>query len=429
MNQLNQGQQLAADGFFKFLFDTDQKEMIIAGPGGVGKTFLMGYLIDTIMPQYHDTCTLMGIDSLYDDVVMTATTNKAAEVLSKSTGRPSGTIHSFLNLRVKDDFSTGQSSLVRTQNWVVRSRTILFIDECSMIDKALYRAIREGTMNCKIIYVGDRCQLSPVKEVLSPVYLNNLPYYELTEPMRNADQPALMALCQQLRDTVNTGVFTDIQTVPGVIDHLNDAQMEHEVSQFFPENKGELRLLAYTNVMVNQYNGYIREKRTLPSEVTEGEVLINNSSFRQGDQSLSVEEEITIVRINDTYEKQITSNVSLMVQDCCIKTSFDQIIVSAMVPVDKHHYGELVKYFARQKNWERYFFLKNSFVDLRPRDASTVHKAQGSTCDTVYIDLSDLSVCTQSDQVARLLYVAVTRPRNRVVFYNQLADRFNVKVQ
>lgn len=429
MNKLNQGQQLAADAFFKFLFTEDQKEMIIAGPGGYGKTFLMGHLIDSIMPQYHDTCKLMGIDAKYDDVVMTATTNKAAEVLSRSTGRPASTVHSYLNLRVKDDFSTGQSSLVRTPSWVVRQNTILFIDECSMIDKALYRAIKEGTLNCKIVYVGDRCQLSPVKEVLSQVYLNDLPYFELTEPMRNADQPALKDLCQQVRDIVNTGVFTNIQTVPGVVDHLTDEQMEYEVATHFPQNKGELRLLAYTNAMVNQYNGFIRETRALPFEVTKDEVLINNSSYRQGDISLSVEEEITILNIENAYDKQITKDIALSVQECSIETSFGVVLHNVMIPTDKQHYSELVKYYARQKNWERYFFLKNSFVDLRPRDASTVHKAQGSTCDTVYIDLSDLSVCTQADQVARLLYVAVTRPRNRVVFYNQLADRFKVKVQ
>lgn len=429
MDKLNQGQQLAADAFFEFLFTDNQKEMIISGPGGYGKTFLMGHLIDNIMPQYSDTCNLLGMPIKYTDVIMTATTNKAAEVLSRSTGRPASTIHSYLNLRVKDDFSTGQSSLVRTPSWVVRENTILFIDECSMIDKALYRAIKEGTMNCKIVYVGDRCQLSPIKEVLSQVYTNNLPFFELTEPMRNANQPALMDLCQQLRDTVNTGTFTNIQTVLGVVDHLNDEQMEHEVSTHFPKNNGELRLLAYTNAMVNQYNGFIRESRALPNAITQGEVLINNSSYRQGDISLSVEEETTILRIEDAYEKQITKDIVLTVQDCSIETSFGVVIHNVMVPTDKQHYSDLIKYFARQKNWERYFFLKNTFVDLRPRDASTVHKAQGSTCDTVYIDLSDLSVCTQSDQVARLLYVAVTRPRNRVVFYNQLADRFKVKVQ
>ena len=77
---LNQEQQAAADGFFQFLFE-DSKELIISGPGGVGKTFLMGYMIDTIMPRYAETCALMGIEAQYTEVVMTATTNKAAEVL------------------------------------------------------------------------------------------------------------------------------------------------------------------------------------------------------------------------------------------------------------------------------------------------------------------------------------------------------------
>ena len=46
---LNKGQQAAADGFFDFLFSGD-KEMIISGPGGTGKSYLLGYLIDEIMP-------------------------------------------------------------------------------------------------------------------------------------------------------------------------------------------------------------------------------------------------------------------------------------------------------------------------------------------------------------------------------------------
>ena len=74
---LNQGQQAAADGFFSFLFSTNS-QMIISGPGGVGKTYLMGHMIDRVMPEYFNTCTLMGIKPEYDGVVMTATTNKAA---------------------------------------------------------------------------------------------------------------------------------------------------------------------------------------------------------------------------------------------------------------------------------------------------------------------------------------------------------------
>ena len=138
---LNQGQQAAADGFFKFLF-TPEKELILSGPGGVGKTFLMGYLIDRIMPRYFETCQLMGQKPAYDEVVMTATTNKAAEVLALATNRPTSTIHSFLNLRVKDNYTTGKSELTKTGAWGVHERKIIFVDESSMIDTPLRRALR-----------------------------------------------------------------------------------------------------------------------------------------------------------------------------------------------------------------------------------------------------------------------------------------------
>ena len=64
--------------------------------------------------------------------------------------------------------------------------------------------------------------------------------------------------------------------------------------------------------------------------------------------------------------------------------------------------------------------LKEEFPDLRPREACTVHKSQGSSFDTVYIDADDLSTCTNIATAARLLYVAVSRSRNRVVFYGKL---------
>ena len=81
MSALNQGQQEGADAFFRFLFDDNKQHLIITGPGGVGKTYLMGHLIDTIIPTYHQTCALMNVPVKYTSVHMTATTNKAAEVL------------------------------------------------------------------------------------------------------------------------------------------------------------------------------------------------------------------------------------------------------------------------------------------------------------------------------------------------------------
>ena len=75
-----------------------------------------------------------------------------------------------------------------------------------------------------------------------------------------------------------------------------------------------------------------------------------------------------------------------------------------------------------------YYLFSKRVLDLRMVDASTVHKAQGSTLDTVYIDLDDISKCTQKDLTAKLLYVAVSRARKKVVFFGDLAKRYGVSV-
>lgn len=421
---LNQGQLAAAEGFFQFLFN-DEKEMVISGPGGVGKTFLMGHLIDQILPQYFETCQLMGIPAEYDEVVMTATTNKASEVLGIETGRPSSTVHSFLNLKVTDNYSTGESTLSKTGAWMIHTKKIIFIDECSMIDSALWAMIREGTIKCKIVYVGDHDQLAPIKETLSPIYRQNFTTYYLTEPMRNAGQPALQALCQQMRDTVETGDFYPIKLVPGVIDHLSDEQMEAELRAVFVNQDAGSQILAYTNQRVNDYNAFIREVRALPIQFQQGEYLINNTAIRLKAGMLSVEQEVLIREQSaSTSFVEIAPDVQLEVCLCTLENLYGESFYGVPLPVDRAHYDSLVKHYQKTKNWNRYFFLKNTFPDLRQRDAKTVHKAQGSTCDTVYIDLGNLSTCRNPNQTARLFYVAVTRPRSRIAFFGDLAEKY-----
>lgn len=421
---LNQGQQAAADGFFDFLFSAD-KELIISGPGGVGKSFLMGYLIDEIMPRYEKMCSLLNQPVKYRDVHMTATTNKAAEVLAQATGRPCDTVHSFLGLKVTDDFSTGVSKLSKTNNWKVHQRIILFVDESSMVDTTLLKYIREAMLECKVVYVGDHCQLAPVKESKPPVFNQGLPMYVLTEPMRNNGQPALMNVCQQLRDTVEQGIFNPIQIVPGVIDLLDDQQMFDELSRNFIDADFNGRILAYSNARVLQYGDFIRKDvRHLPDEFVKGEHLINNTMFQRGKTAFFVEEEVTVVEVNSTTDFcEIEPDVRLEYRLCHLCSGFS-VMPDVMVPVDRGHYAKLLKWYAKQKDWQKYYFLKNNFPDLRQRDACTVHKSQGSTYDTTYIDLENLSTCTQSEMGARLMYVAFTRARNRVVLYGDLTKRF-----
>jgi exodeoxyribonuclease V len=420
---LNQGQERAAEGFFNFLFSKDS-ELVISGPGGVGKTFLMGHLIDTIMPRYHQTCKLLGISPIYNNVMMTATTNKAAEVLGKATGRPTKTIHSFLNLRVTEDYDTGISKLAKTPNWQVHTNQILFIDEASMIDSSLLKHIHEGTHQCKIIYVGDHCQLAPITETISPIYRRNLPFYELTEPMRNAEQPGLMAICNQLRQTVETKSFQPIHVISGVVDLLTADQMEQEVSAHFIDPTNQDRILAYTNHRVIQYNDHIRNLRGLPSILTVGERVINNSAISLNRMMMAVEDEFEVTKVaSNPTSIVIDADASLEVLHCTL-SGRHATFTNVPVPIDRGHFTALTKYYAKQKNWQKYYNLKNNYPDLRPRDAATVHKAQGSTYETVFIDMDDLSTCRNPAMAARLLYVGFTRAKRRVVMYGNLAKKF-----
>lgn len=423
MADLNDGQHLAAEAFFNFLF-TDKTGFIISGPAGVGKTFLMSHIIDHIIPEYQKTCQLMGIDPEFDSVVMTATTNKAAEVLATATQRPAQTIHSFMNLKVQDDYDTGKSKLIKTRQWTVHNRKILFIDECSMIDTDLHEIIGEGTLGCKIVYVGDHNQLAPIHERLSPVYKQGYDMFELTEPMRNSGQPALINICAQLRKTVETGEFEPIQIVPGVIDLLDQDAMEREVDAHFLAQTRDARILAYTNQRCIAYNDHIRELRQLPASFTVGEILINNSTIILNKNQLSVEDEVTIVSIDNLTKEEIVLDTSMEIMECTLRTSYGTMLYGVRLPVDREHYLSLLKFFKNAKNWERYYYLKNNFPDLRQRDAATVHKSQGSTYDTVFIDVGNISSCNAVNQAARMLYVAFSRAKSRVVLYGDLAEKY-----
>ncbi len=420
---LNEGQQLAVNAFFEFLF-SDDKEFNISGAAGTGKTHAMSYIIDETMPRYHETCKLMGITPEYDEVVMTATTNKAAEVLAESTGRPTSTIHSFLSLKVVENFSDGTMKLIKTGQWKVHERKIIFIDECSMIDTKLWEIIHEGTQNCKIVYVGDHSQLAPVQEKLSPIYRHDTPFYVLTQPMRNAGQVALMDVCQQLRDTVETGVFQPIQIVPGVIDHYDGDQMQAKISEVFQRQTQEARILAYTNRRVMDYNNHIRGERTLPVEFQPGELLINASAIKLGSCTLPVEAGVEIIRNRGASKMLVAKGVEIDVNHLDFIANCGERFSNVPIAIDRNHYDALVKYYAKTKNWDRYFFLKQTFVDLRPRDAATVHKSQGSTYDSVFIDLETISTCNIADQVARMLYVAFSRARSRIYLYGDLAQKY-----
>ena len=91
--QLTQDQQDAYAAIIT-LVTTPQQTLVIEGGAGCGKTTLM----NTFMEEWPQLVALSG--GLFNDVdvILTATTNKAADALANATKRETTTIHSLLCL-------------------------------------------------------------------------------------------------------------------------------------------------------------------------------------------------------------------------------------------------------------------------------------------------------------------------------------------
>lgn len=428
---LTNDQKKGADAFFEFLMNED-KYFCLSGGAGVGKTFLMGHISDQVMQTYEDACKLLDIPQQYNDVIFTATTNKAAEVLEKSLGKPVQTIHSFLALKVRENRKTGKTELESTSNTVAVYNKIVFIDESSMINTVLTGWIEKCFKDCKVIFVGDHAQMAPVGEDISPIYnlVSEENFVFLAEPVRNADSPPLMALCEQLRNTVETGEFHPMAEVPGHIEYLNGPQMQAKLEETFAEPDGSARILCYTNARVQNFNAFIREVEGKEDSICEGDVMVVASAYAQGNMSLSVEREVVITKVKPEihsagYGYLCDDGEDIKFRNIEITTSLSgDTGISVAVVTEPERLRHVLQKLARKKQFSEYFDLKASFLDLRDKHACTVYKSQGSTYETVFIDIGNIGVSHDPKQVARMLFVGVSRARSKIYFFGKLPTKY-----
>lgn len=422
---LNKEQQRSFMDVIKFINDPTQQFMTLSGGAGTGKTYFIAQVAKGIL-RHKDK------DSLLHTVAVTATTNKAVAVISEAIGDTISeveTIYSFMNLRVSENFNTGDIKIVPTKNWCVHSGTLLIIDECSMINVDLVKWFDKGLdFTCKILFVGDKNQLSPIKEEISPIYSKGYPISLLTIPVRNLEQPALMALCEQLKQTVETGIFTPIESVPGVIDLIDGTQLKGVLEREYSQEDPTRRVLAYTNKRVIEYNTHIRGLRGYVAPFEPGEILSNNSSTNgsgSNTNTLYTDQMVRVLKITedkenfDVVKDHKVRTITMDIEDLTTKT---QYTITCFADVNDR--AEVLKHYSSNKRWDLYFKIKSKFPDLRSVASSTIHKAQGSTYDSVVVDLTDIGRCTQNSQTARMQYVALSRSKNRVYIRGQLPPRY-----
>lgn len=216
---LTADQQAALDAFHTFLLDPTETVFVLSGYSGCGKSTLVSVLLDRL-PGFMKTAHLINPAATDYEVALTATTNKAAEALSQITGAGVVTIHSFLGLRVSTDYRSNTTTLI-PKSKEPKAGYLLFVDEASYIDAALLDHVFKLTANCKIVFIGDPAQLTPVKSAGTPVFDAHFPGAALTQVVRQAEGNPIIALSTKFRGTVNSGEFFSFKPDGEAIQYLD----------------------------------------------------------------------------------------------------------------------------------------------------------------------------------------------------------------
>lgn len=410
---LSHDQQKAWDKFNNFLMDPKEEVFVLSGYSGTGKTTLIKELVKQV-PAVAKTMRLINPKQKFDyQMALTATTNKAAQALSDITGEYVTTIQSFLGLRVNTDHKKGTSSLIPNRGGIYIHNTVLFVDEISFADAALINYIFKFTNDCKIVFIGDPAQLIKVNTYNAPAFHSNFTEAHLSEVVRQVAGNPIVDLSTKFREVVETGEFFSFYPDGYYIKHLERNDFDKAIEQEFtrPDWKyKESKVLAWTNKTVVAYNKNIRNLTKGTCNFQPGDYAICNHYFKFGKKSFKTDQIVQIKNISPKiYRHGLAGHLYTFEND-----------ESAFMPDNIEEKNRLIRKSRKNEEYQVTQDACENWIDIRAAYACTVNKSQGSTFDQVFIDLDDIKHCNNTDQIARMLYVAVSRARYHVTFTGDL---------
>jgi len=403
-------QAQAQKEIFGFIADPTSKFHVLEGYSGTGKTTLMQDVLKGLRTQLK-SCTLItpshpGLDI---EVALTATTHKAAEALSEKTGMDVTTVFSYLGLRVHTNYGTGATSIVGDYTTPL-SNVLLVIDEASYTDDKLLKIIVDranAAKFVKVLFIGDPAQLLGVGAQTAPVFNVGFPTSRLTQVVRQAEGNPIIDLSTMLRNAVYTKQFQQFHPDGNVIQHLDGDTFMAKACAVFSEGKEDSRILAWRNKTVTKYNNYIAEHLTGHSHMRDGSTAFVNS-YVHGKEPLKNNETVT-VHAPLKEQKHGVDGCSYLVRG---RRYF--------VPDNSAEHSRLLQEFRAAGAKFQIKELMETWADLRPAYAQTINKSQGSTYDSVFIDLNDVGGCFDKETIARLLYVGASRARHNVYLFGDI---------
>lgn len=398
---LNVGQQKVFREIQEFLASKHQFFSLESG-GGYGKTYLLNHL-ETQIPELNQIRELLHLPTL-GSMVYTATTNKAASLL----GNNSQTIFKQFRIRPHTNYKTNTTTYQVGDSDPLGNK-ILVVDEASMFAPDVFQLVWDKLCpTTKVIFALDPYQLAPIGHEKPIVNTMDIPRGELTEPMRQKVDSHLFKMCELMREAVRIQEYIPLVQGEGVR-FVDGATFQAEYLAAF-KNHEDVRILVHSNDQVELHNTHVRK------------TLYGNSKFQVGDPVLAA---ASLSTCNDVRVEECYTITDISEEKKGEYFPYYDVAIGIgqyfKIPVDKNDYFRKLKIAQKHGkqtgDWTVYFALKNNYLDIRDAFACTVHKAQGSTYDKVFLDFANLSSCFDLNTFLRALYVVISRARTEVVIF------------
>lgn len=250
---------------------------MLKGYAGSGKTTILQGLVEYLT-------------TIEKKVVLMAPTGRAAKIIRDKTGQEAYTIHrSIYGLEDIVEMEAGDSFnyVYSIRNNIDVANTIFIVDEASMISDAenkgeffqfgsskllsdLIEYSRAGmeSVNSKIIFVGDPCQLPPIgdnsSKAFDSIYLRekfglSSDETEMKEVKRHDSNSGILNAAAKIRKSITSGFYNDFNLKDNNTDIFNPSY--GNFLDKWGNASGTKIIVAYKNKTCLQLNNQIREIR------------------------------------------------------------------------------------------------------------------------------------------------------------------------
>lgn len=334
---------------------------ILTGPPGSGKTAIIKGLIMAMEMAYPNV-----------QVKLSATTGRAAQVISSSSKREAETVNKMLNIR-----PYGEKLHGKNQNDPIEGDLII-VDEVSMLGTKLasylFSAVKTGSI---LLLVGDENQLQSVEygNILQDLICSNVvEVYRLNEIMRQAG-----AICENAL-LINNGHYS--LTKDDSFHIFECTEEEARAKLFQSMNKPDTQILSSVKKGVLGTRQLNREIQKIKNRGKKICLLYKQQAFYEQD---------SIILTETNYEKgYFNGDIGTI--------------------IGRDNDGLLVEFESKVLCLDQ-----NDFHAMELAYVITTHKSQGSEFGNIHILLPRNP---ENMLTRRILYTAVTRAKKAVYIYS-----------